>query len=154
METTQVHNEILNKYNQLNSIADLMKSKNAHLSKILKVAEATLSLQKAELNQVEQQAKYYKDKSSSIKMYTMVKVRVEMLKEYTKGKTSSWDPEVAFKAWEKMNTLYSEFEGEDELQEVGSVEPNGTSGKEPSRQKDGTSRSRVVEENFVVEHVE
>ena len=34
----------------------------------------------------------------SVKMYTTIKVCAEMLKEYTKGKTSAWDLEATSKA--------------------------------------------------------
>ena len=50
----------------------------------------------------------------SIELFTIVKVRVEMLKEYTEDKISSWDPDVAFSAWEKMKTLYLESDGDGE----------------------------------------
>ena len=89
VEVAQMHNEIPNRYNELKSIANLIKSENAHLSKSLKAAESTFSIWEAELKRVEQQVKYYEDKSSSIEMFTTVKVRAEMLKEYSEGKASS-----------------------------------------------------------------
>ena len=94
-----MHNEIFNKYNELKSFADLIKNENAYLSKNLKAAEATLAAKEAELKQVESKAEYYEDKSTSIKLFTTVKVYTEILKEYSEGKISSWDPEVAFAAW-------------------------------------------------------
>ena len=78
-----------------------------------------------------------------------VKVRAEMMKEFTEGKTSSWDPEAEFKSWEKMKTLYSKFEGKDEPQAVAFVKPT-----EPSKEKGGASRSGVLEDEVVVEYVE
>ena len=92
VEIVQAYNEISNKYNELNSTADLMKRKNAFLLKSLKAVEETFSIQEAELKQVEWHAEYYEDKSSSIEMHTTVKVRAKMLKEYIERKTFSWDP--------------------------------------------------------------
>ena len=51
-----------------------------------------------------------------------------------------------------MKALYSEFEGEDKHQEA-SVEPTGTSGNDPSGQKDGAFGSRVADEEVVVEDI-
>ena len=123
-------NEISKKYNELHSAMDLMKSENAHLTKSLKEVETTISVRVAELKRVEWHADYYEDKSSSIKMYTTVKVRAEIMKKFAKGKTSSWNPEAAFKSSEKMKTLYSESEEEDELQSVAFVGNNEPSGAE------------------------
>ena len=111
VETAQAHIEISNKYNEPKSSANLIKSENARLSKSLKAAKATFYIRETELKQIEWQAEYYKDKSSSIEMYTTVKVRAEMLKEYTKGKSSSLDSKAAFKDREKMKMLYSESKG-------------------------------------------
>ena len=122
-----------------------MKSENARLSKKLKEVEAALSAQEAELKKVETKAEYYDEKSTSIELFTTVKVHAEMLKEYTEGKISSWDSEVAFSAWEKMKTLYSESNGEGEQQEVEPVVP--------SRPRDGAYGSRAANEEVVVEEV-
>ena len=90
-----MHKDISKNYNELQSSADLMKSEKARLSKNLIVAEATLSTKEAELKRVESKVEYYEDKSTSIGLFTTVKVHAEMLKEYYEGKTSSWDPKVA-----------------------------------------------------------
>ena len=50
----------------------------------------------------------------SIKLFTMVKVRVEMVKDYMEGKMSTWDPKANFSAWNKMKLLYSDCEGEED----------------------------------------
>ena len=114
MEAIQAHNKVLRKYNELNSTADLLKSENACLSKSLKKAEATISLREVELKQVEQRVEYYQDKSSSMEMYTTVKIRVEMMRDFLDEKASSWDIKAISALGEKMKTLYSESEGEDE----------------------------------------
>ena len=97
-EAVQVHNNISDKYNELKSFVDLMKSENARLSKNLKAAEVALFAKEAKLKQVEFNAKYYEDKSTSINLFTIVKVHADMLKEYSEGKISSRDPEAAFAA--------------------------------------------------------
>lgn len=49
-----------------------------------------------------------------------------------------------------MKTFYSESKGEDEPQDVASIEPMIV---EPSGEKDGAFRSGVVEEEVVTENV-
>ena len=63
--------------------------------------KATLSAREDEFKKVEFNVEYYKDKSISIELFTTIKVRAKMLKEYTEGKNYSWDPEAALSAWEK-----------------------------------------------------
>ena len=111
-EAIQEHNTLCENYNELKSFADLKESENARLSKELKEVKAALSSREAEFRKVESKAEYYKDKSTSIKLFTTVKVRAELLKEYTEGRISSWDTKVTFSAWKKMKTLYSESEEE------------------------------------------
>ena len=152
VEVVQSHNQVSEKFNELKSSADLLKSENTRLSKSLKEAETTIFVREAELKKVEQKAEYYEDKSSSMKMYTTVKIYAEMKRQFLDGKASSWDTKASFKSWEKMKTLYSKSEGENEHQEA-SVEPTGTSGNDPSGQKDGSSGSGVVEEEVVVEDI-
>ena len=60
--------------------------------------EVVLSAREAELKEVQSKAEYYKEKSTRIVLFTMVKIQVEMLKEYTEDKSSSWNPDEAFKA--------------------------------------------------------
>ena len=64
-----------------------MKSENAHLTKKLKESEKTITVREDKLKKVEQKAKYYEDKCTSIEMFTTIKVRVEMMKEFVEGKT-------------------------------------------------------------------
>ena len=87
-----------------------MKNENVCLKKKLEEVEAALSAQETELKKVKSKAEYYEDKSTSMKLFTTVKVRAEMLKEYTKGKFFAWDPEDAFSTWEQMKLLYSDSE--------------------------------------------
>ena len=85
------YNEISTKYNDLQASSDLIKGENASLSKKLKEAKAIISMQKAKLRKIDYKAKYYEDKSRIIKMFTIVKVPVEIMKDFTEGKFSSWD---------------------------------------------------------------
>ena len=89
-------------------------------------------MQEAKLKKVELKTEYYENKSRSIEMFTTVKVHVEIMKEFTKGKSSSWDPELDFQYWEKMKTLYLESkEEEDELVmevSIESIDPSGEKG--------------------------
>ena len=75
-----------------------------------------------------------------MKLFTTVKVRAEMLKEYTKGKFFAWDPEDAFSTWEQMKLLYSDSEGEEEQQ---AGEPAGSSLVDPSGPKNVATGSRA-----------
>ena len=88
-KAVQSHNNISEKYNELKASSDLMKNENARLTRKLKESEAVLSAWEAEFKKVESKAEYYEDKSTSIELFTTVKVRAEMLKEYTEGKLSS-----------------------------------------------------------------
>ena len=94
----QAYNDIANKYNDLQATSDLMIGENARLTKKVLEAEATISMWEAELKKVELKAEYYKDKSHSIEMFTTVKVCAKIMKEFTEGKSSSWDCEVDFKS--------------------------------------------------------
>ena len=89
-EVVQAYNDISRKYNELQNVVDLMKNENAHLTKSLNEAKATISVREAELKRAEQQTEYYEDKSSSTEMFTTIKVRAKMMKEFTEGKTSLW----------------------------------------------------------------
>ena len=114
--------------------------------------EAAYSTQNAELKEVWSKAEYLEDKSMSIKLFTTVKVRVEMVKEYKEGKLLDWDPKAAFSAWEKMKLLYSDSEGEED-QEMAERVDHGQSG--PSGAEDLASgfgadaREEVVVEEIV-----
>ena len=112
--------------------------------------KAAFSTQEAKFKKVESKAKYYKDKSTSIELFTTVKVCAEMLKEYIEGRISSWDTEVAFSTWEKMKTFYSESDEEGDQQEV---EPINSSESDPSGPRDGAFGSKAAQEEVVVEDV-
>ena len=88
-----------------------------------------------------------------MEMYTTVNVRVEMMKKKLDGKASSWDTEATFRSWEKMKTLYSESEGENELQDVVSAKLVEVTLAGPSSNKDGAFGFVGVEEEMVVEDV-
>ena len=94
----QAYSDIANKYNDLQAASGLMKSENSCLTKKLKKAKTTISVWEAELKKVELKAKYYEDKSHSIEMFKIVKICAEIMKEYTKGKSSSWNPKAEFKS--------------------------------------------------------
>ena len=53
MELVQAHNEILKKYNNLYTAANLIKSENARLTKSLREAEVTISVRDVKLKRVE-----------------------------------------------------------------------------------------------------
>ena len=148
-EVVQAYNDIVNKYNKLQTASDLMKSENTRLTKKLKEAEVTISVQEAELKKVELKAEYYEEKSRSIEMFTTEKFHAEIMKEFADGKSSSQDPEADFKSWEKMKTLYSESEEEeDELVTVAFVEQ-----PEPSGEKGGACSRGGAEEKVLVQDV-
>ena len=52
-EVVLAYNEISTKYNELQASSDLMKGKNAHLSKKLKEADAIIFMREAEHRKVE-----------------------------------------------------------------------------------------------------
>ena len=76
--------------------------------------ESLVSARDKELTDARYKADYYEDKSTSMKLFTTVKVREEMTKEYSEGKATNWDLAVASLAWEEMKLLYSDLEGEDD----------------------------------------
>ena len=137
-----MHNILSEKYNEPTTSANHKERENAHLGKELKKVKAALFVWEAKFKKVESKAEYYEDKSTSIKLFTTVKVHAEMLKEYIEGKISTWDLEAAFSAWEKMKALYLDSEKEkDRLV----VKPAGPSGSDPSGPRDGASGSKAVE---------
>ena len=147
-EVVQAYNDIANKYNDLQAASNLMKCENARLTKKLKEAKTTISVQEAKLKKVKLKAEYYEDKSHSIEMFLIEKVHAEIMKEFTERKSPFWDPEADFKSWEKIKTLYSESkEKEDELVMVAF-----TKSTEPSGEKSRASTSEAgAEEEVVVE---
>ena len=79
----------------------------------------------------------------------MVKVRAEMVKDYKEGRASTWDPEAAYSAWEKIKLLYTDSEGEEDQKAVEQVSQGCLSGV-----REGASRSGGVTEEVFVEKVE
>ena len=49
-----------------------------------------------------------------------------MMKEFSEGKATGWDPAAASSAWEEMKLLYTDSEGEDEqaTEEAGPSQPS------------------------------
>ena len=149
-EVVQTRNILSEKYNELKSSFDLKESENAHFSRKLKEVEEALFAWEVELKKVKSDAEYYEDKSTSIELFTTVKVHVEILKEYTEGKLSSWDPEATFSVWEKMRTLYSRSDEEEDWKKV---ELAGTSRGVSSEAGKRASGSGAVEEGVIVEEI-
>ena len=73
-----------------------------------------------------------------------------MTREYSEGKASSWDPVAASSAWEEMNLLYSDSEGEDKQTVEEDAGPNRVL---PSGTHGVVTGSRAGEEDVVVEDV-
>ena len=94
----QAYNDIASKYNELQIDSELMKSENSHLTKKIKEDEAIISVREVVLKKVERKVEYYEEKSSSIEIFMTVKVCVEMINEFTEGKSYSWNPEAEFKS--------------------------------------------------------
>ena len=74
----------------------------------MKETKATFFEWNREHEKVDGKAEYYEEKSRSIEMFNTIKVCAELLREFIDGKSSSWNPEAKFIAWEKMKTLYFE----------------------------------------------
>ena len=98
MEAAQVYNNLSKKFNELKSDADDKRNEKVRLKKKLEELEAAHSTREAKLKEAWSKVGYYEYKSRSIKLFTIVKVRAEMLKDYKEGKMSTWDPDVAFLA--------------------------------------------------------
>ena len=107
-------NNLSGQYNDLKKDADTKDMDNARLKKKVEDLEALVSARDKELADARYRADYYEDKSTSMKLFTTVKVRVEMTKEYSEGKAVNWDLAAASSAWDKMKLLYSDLEGEDD----------------------------------------
>ena len=123
-ETAQVYNNLFENFNELKSVTDDKGNKNVRLKKKLEELEAVHSAWEVQLKEAQSKPEYYKNKSTSIRLSTIVKIRAKMLKDYTEGKMSTWDLEVAFLAWEKMKVLYSDSEGEEDHQVVKQAGPS------------------------------
>ena len=98
IEAAQAYKNLSEKFNKLKSEVDDKGNENARLKKRLEELEVAHSAQEAELKEAQSKAEYYEDKSMSMNLFTTVKVRAEMVKDYTKGRMSAWNPEAAFSA--------------------------------------------------------
>ena len=113
-EAVESYNNLFGQYNDLKKGADAKDAKNARLKKKIEVLEALVSARDKALKDAQYRADYYEDRSTSMKLFTTVKVRAKMVKEFSEGKATAWDLAAASSAWEEMKLLYSDSEGEDE----------------------------------------
>ena len=129
-----MHNKLSDQYNVLKKSAEAKEGENARLKKKIEDLEALISARDKELKDAQYRADYYEDRSTSMKLFTTVKVRAEMMKEFSEGRATDWDPVAAASAWEEMKLLYSDSEGEDEQATEGAgpsqTSPRGTQGEE------------------------
>ena len=111
--------------------------------------EALISVRDKELTDARYKADYYEDKLTSMKLFTTMKVRVEMTKEYSDGMATNWDLAAASSAWEEMKLLYSDSEGEDDqgVEDIGPSQnsPRGTQGDAAGPGDGGEGVEDVVE---------
>ena len=70
-----MYNNLYEKFNELKFTADDKGKENVRLKKKLEEVEAILSTREAELKEVQSKVEYYDENSTSIKMFTTVKVR-------------------------------------------------------------------------------
>ena len=120
--STRKFSEAVKSYNNLSGQHNDLK-KDADAKKKVEDLEALMSVREKELKDSQSKVEYYEDKSTSMKLYTTVKVRAEMTKEYSEGKATTWDPAAASSAWEEMKLLYSDSKGEDD-QDVEDIRPS------------------------------
>ena len=97
-EAVESYNNLSSQYNVHKKDADVKEDENARLKKTVEDLEALLSAREKELKDAQFKGEYYEDKSTSMKLFTTVKVRAEMTKKYSKGKALSWDPVTASSA--------------------------------------------------------
>ena len=130
----ETYNKLSDQYNALKKSADAKDGENARLKKKVEDLEALISARDKELKDAQYRVDYYEDRSTSMKLFTTVKVRAEIMKEFSEGRATDWDPVAATSAWEEMKLLYSDSEGEDEQVTEGAgpsqTSPCGTQGKE------------------------
>ena len=113
-EMAETYNKLSGQYNDLKKSIDLKDAENARLKKKIEELEVDVSARDKALKDAQYKADYFEDRSMSMKLFTTVKIRAEMVKEFSEGKTTAWDLEAASKAWEEMKLLYSDSEGEEE----------------------------------------
>ena len=128
-----MYNKLSDQYNVLKKGANAKDGENARLKKKVQDLEALISARDKELKDAQYSVDYYEDRSTSMKLFTTMKVRAEMMKEFSEGRATNWDPVAASSAWEEMKFLYSDSEGEDEqaTEDVGPSQPSsrGTQGE-------------------------
>ena len=112
-EAVESYNNLSGQYNDLKKDVDMKGKENVHLKKRVEDLETLVSVRDKELKDAKYKAEYYKDKSTSMKLFTTVKVRAEITRDFSEGKASTWDLAAASLAWEEMKLLYSDSEGED-----------------------------------------
>ena len=74
-EAVQVYNNLYEKFNELKFTADDKGKENVRLKKKLEEVEAILSAREEKFKEVQSKVEYYDENSTSIKMFTTVKVR-------------------------------------------------------------------------------
>ena len=132
----ETYNKLSGQYNDLKKSVDLKDAENARLKKKVEELEAEVFARDKALKDAQYRADYFEDKSTSMKLFTMVKIRAEMVKEFSEGKATAWDLEAASSAWEEMKLLYSDSEGEDEH----ATEDAGPSHISPCRTQDEAAK--------------
>ena len=122
----ETYNKLSDQYNALKKNADAKDGENARLKKKVEDLEALVSARDKDLKDARYRVDYYEDRSTSMKLFTTVKVRAEMMKEFSEGKATGWDLAAASLAWEEMKLLYSDSEGEDEqaTEDAGHSQPS------------------------------
>jgi len=114
LEVVEMYNNLSGQYNDLKKEAETRDTENARLKKKVEDLEALISAREKELKDAQYRADSYEEKSTSIKLFTTVKVRAKKTKEFSEGKATDWDPAAAASAWEEIKLLYSDSEGEEE----------------------------------------
>ena len=104
----ETYNKLSGQYNDIKKSIDLKDAENARLKKKVEELEAEVSARDKALKDAQYRANYFEGKSTSMKLFTTVKIRAEMVKEFSEGKAT------ASSAWEEIKLLYSDLEGEDE----------------------------------------
>ena len=110
----ETYNKLSGQYNDIKKSIDSKDAENTRLKKKVEELEADVSARDKALKDAQYRADYFEDKSMSMKLFTTVKIRAEMVKEFSEGKATAQDLEAASTAWEEMKLLYSDSEGEEE----------------------------------------
>ena len=73
-EAVESYNNLSGQYNDLKKDADTKGEENVRLKKRVEDLEALMSVREKELKDAQSKADYYEDRSTSMKLYTTVKV--------------------------------------------------------------------------------